>query len=185
MSHQVDADYTKVFMFPPSLELYVNIPEEYNWSADRTSEDAYHTNNFAHDKQRHAFVCPHGVPLRRASVNGDYVQYACTGFAGCHYAAACTKSQNRKQISVHRQHEAICRRAEDSECTSAVIAASAWFADRAGVRLDKGAVRVTQAAWSRVGKCEGIVVHGLYRLQHTKDMDNGGGTGHSDVKTKG
>jgi hypothetical protein len=63
--------------------------------------------------------------------------------------------------------------------------ADAGYAYRASVWLDKGAIRVTQAGESRVGKCEGLMVHGPYCLQHTKDMDNDAGTGPIDMKAKG
>ena len=104
-------EVAKVEVLSPASDVYVNIPEEYNRSSDRTSEDTYHSNNFTYDKQRDVFVCPHGVTLRRGSVNGDYIQYVCTGFTGCRHASTCTKSTKGKRISVHRLHESIRRHA--------------------------------------------------------------------------
>jgi hypothetical protein len=79
-------ELAKAEALSPAADVYVNVPEEYNRSSDRTSGDAYHTNNFTYDTERDTFICPHGVTLRREGANGDYVQYACTGFAGCHHA---------------------------------------------------------------------------------------------------
>ena len=102
-------ELAKVDDLPCGTDVYVNIPVEHNRSADKTSDDRYHTNNFTYDKARDVFVCPHGWPLERERVNGDYVEYTCTHFIECPYKAACTKSRKRKQIRVHREHEAIRR----------------------------------------------------------------------------
>jgi transposase len=102
-------ELAKVEEAKPAADVYVNIPAEHNRSADKTSEDPYHSNNFTYDKARDAFVCPHGWPLERVRTNREYGEYACAHFVECPYKAACTKSKKRKRIEVHQRHEAIRR----------------------------------------------------------------------------
>jgi transposase len=103
------AEVAKIEDATVTTDVYVNIPVEHNRSADKASEDRYHTNNFAYDKERDVFICAHGWPLKRDRVNGDYVRYTCTHFKECPSKAACTKSKKEKRIEVHREHEAIRR----------------------------------------------------------------------------
>jgi transposase len=99
----------KVEGSPGKTAVYVNIPKEHNQSAEKTSEDAYHVNNFTYDKERDVFMCPQGCVLKRTGSHGDYEVYTCTEFSRCSYRSRCTTSARRKQISVHRCHEAIRR----------------------------------------------------------------------------
>jgi len=90
-------------------DVYVNIPLEHNRSADKSSADPYHSNNFSYDRTRDVFICPHGQILERAGTRGSYSAYRCRGFKRCSHKAACTKSRQYKRIMVHRCHESIRR----------------------------------------------------------------------------
>jgi transposase len=92
-----------------ATDAYVNIPVEYNRSAEKGSNDPYHSNNFMYDKERDVFICPQGCALERAGIRRDYITYRCTQYKTCSCRASCTRSKKQKRIRVHHSHESIRR----------------------------------------------------------------------------
>jgi transposase len=86
---------------------YVNIPENHNCNAYKTSGYKYHSDNFNYDKKKDVFICPHGCELKRGSQSGKFLTYLCTAFAECPHKSLCTKSEKCKVLTVHPSHEAI------------------------------------------------------------------------------
>lgn len=95
-----------------ATDVYVNVPVDHNRSAEKDSNDKYHSNNFAYNKERDVYVCPQGCALVRERINGEYVIYRCTGFESCRYKSFCTKSKRDKRMTMHRCHESIRRHKE-------------------------------------------------------------------------
>jgi transposase len=102
-------ELAKVEEARPATEVYVNIPEEHNRSAEKSGDNPYHSNNFIYDKARDVYICPHGKTLERAGADRGYVEYGCAYFPECPYKEACTTSKKRKRIRMHGHHESIRR----------------------------------------------------------------------------